>query len=63
MPLQSPIAKRGGTAMDALKVMNWATYVLDTMFFIGLTGCASVVVISWISIFKSGFSSRSDDDF
>jgi hypothetical protein len=48
--------------MDTLKVMNWATYVLDTMFFIGLTGCASVVVISWVSIFKSGFSSSSDDD-
>jgi hypothetical protein len=48
--------------MDAIKVMNWATYVLDTMFFIGLTGCASVVVFSWISIFKSGFSGRNDDD-
>jgi hypothetical protein len=31
-------------------------YVLEVMFFTGLVGCALVVVVSWISIFKSGFS-------
>ncbi|HZP07226.1 MAG TPA: hypothetical protein VFB43_20170 [Terracidiphilus sp.] len=43
----------------AARWMVWATYVLDCSFFIGLTGCALVVIISWISIFKEGFS---DDD-
>ena len=38
------------------RLMLWATYALEFMFFTGLIGCASVVIISWISIFKSGFS-------
>ena len=38
------------------KIMLWSTYVLEVVFFTGLTGCATVVVISWVSIFKSGFS-------
>jgi hypothetical protein len=33
-----------------------ATYVLTTIFFTGLIGCALVVVISWVSILKEGFS-------
>jgi hypothetical protein len=31
-------------------------YLLEAMFFIGIVGCASVVVFSWISILKDGFS-------
>ena len=46
---------------ETLKVMDWATYVLDTVFFVGLTGCALAVVLSWISIFKSGFSNNDED--
>jgi hypothetical protein len=34
----------------------FATRVVEIMFFSGLVGCATVVVISWISIFKDGFS-------
>ncbi|HEV2484951.1 MAG TPA: hypothetical protein VGT08_05415 [Terracidiphilus sp.] len=33
----------------------WMIRLVETMFFTGLTGCAVVVVISWISIFGSGF--------
>ena len=30
------------------------------LFFTGLLGCASVVVLSWISIFSSGFKRDRD---
>jgi hypothetical protein len=30
--------------------------ILEGMFFTGLIGCAAVVGISWVSIFKEGFS-------
>jgi len=36
--------------------MIFATRVIEIMFFTGIVGCALVVVISWISIFKDGFS-------
>lgn len=42
----------------AARWMVLATYVLECSFFIGLTGCATVVIISWISIFKDGFSNK-----
>ena len=32
--------------------------VLEGLFFVGLIGCAVVVCISWISIFKTGFSKK-----
>jgi hypothetical protein len=41
------------------RLMIWLFGALQVMFFIGLGGCTLVVIISWISIFKSGFS---DDD-
>ena len=41
----------------AFKIMLWSMYVVEALFFIGLIGCTTVVFISWISIFKSGFSS------
>ncbi len=34
--------------------------ILEVMFFTGLVGCSAVVLISWVSIFKSGFSSNDD---
>jgi len=40
----------------AHSLVLFAQRVLAIMFFTGLTGCATVVVISWISIFKDGFS-------
>lgn len=33
-----------------------ATRVVEVMFFTGLIGCVSVVIISWVSIFREGFS-------
>ena len=39
-----------------LRLMIWGARILEGMFFTGLIGCASVVVISWVSIFKEGFS-------
>jgi hypothetical protein len=41
-----------------MKLMVLATYVLDAMFFTGLIGCATAIVISWVSIFRDGFSGR-----
>jgi hypothetical protein len=43
----------------AFQFVFWATHVLDVAFFAGLAGCALVVILSWISILKEGFS---DDD-
>jgi hypothetical protein len=36
-------------------VSIWMMRLVEAMFFTGLTGCAVVVVVSWISIFSSGF--------
>ena len=35
--------------------------VLQWMFFTGLIGCFSVVLLSWISILKSAFSDKDED--
>lgn len=35
-------------------------HLLVGTFFVGLVGCAITVAISWVSIFKSGFSDRDD---
>lgn len=40
----------------AHELMILAERVVTVMFFAGLAGCATVVVVSWISIFKDGFS-------
>lgn len=37
----------------AMRIIQW-------LFFIGLIGCALVIVVSWVSIFKDGFSDRGD---
>lgn len=44
-----------------LKFMLWGKNVLQWMFFTGLIGCASVVLLSWISILKSAFSENEED--
>jgi len=33
-----------------------ATKIIEVLFFVGIVGCLLVVTISWISIFKEGFS-------
>lgn len=40
-------------------LMVWATYILSATFFIGIAGCAGVVIVSWISIFGDGFTKDS----
>ncbi len=40
----------------AHELMIVAERVVTVMFCAGLAGCATVVVVSWISIFKDGFS-------
>jgi hypothetical protein len=42
----------------AHSLMLFAKHVIEVMFFTGLIGCSTVVIISWISIFKDGFSDR-----
>jgi hypothetical protein len=42
------------------RLMVWLFGVLEVMFFTGLVGCSLVVVISWVSIFKEGFSDKDD---
>ena len=37
-------------------LMHWEVYKEEVLFFTGLTGCVLVVVIIWVSIFKTGFS-------
>jgi hypothetical protein len=44
---------------DHLTLALQAMHVLEAMFFTGLGGCALVVVISWIEIFRDGFSEDS----
>jgi hypothetical protein len=38
--------------------MVFAMRIVEILFFTGLIGCAVVVVVSWVSIFKEGFSDR-----
>ncbi len=44
-----------------MNFMIVTTYVIQILFFCGLTGCAVVVLLSWISILKSGFSDRDEN--
>jgi len=45
----------------SFQLMLWGKSVLQWMFFAGLIGCTSVVVLSWISILKSAFSNDPED--
>jgi hypothetical protein len=40
----------------ANSLMVLATRIVEALFFTGLIGCVFVVIISWVSIFKEGFS-------
>lgn len=40
----------------------WLMRALEVAFFTGLIGCALVVIFSWISILKDGFSNDKSDD-
>ena len=41
-------------------LLVFATKVVEVLFFVGIIGCVLVVTISWISIFKEGFSKTDD---
>jgi hypothetical protein len=43
-------------------LMVLATKIVEWMFFVGLVGCVLVVTISWVSIFKEGFSQADDQN-
>ena len=47
----------------AHSILLLATRVVVIMFFTGLVGCGTVVVISWISIFKDGFANPGNGSF
>jgi hypothetical protein len=36
----------------------WTMRILELAFFSGIVGCALVVIFSWISILKDGFSGK-----
>lgn len=36
----------------------WGFRTLEVMFFVGLIGCLFTVIISWVSIFKEGFTDK-----
>ena len=38
------------------RIAHWFFFALQVIFFIGLAGCVLVVIISWITILKDGFS-------
>ena len=40
----------------AHSILILATKIVEVLFFVGIVGCLLVVTISWISIFKEGFS-------
>ena len=51
---------KGLSGHGDVSLMIWLLRVLEIMFFAGLVGCAIVVIISWISIFKDGFSNTDE---
>ena len=38
------------------QIAVWFMKLIEILFFAGLIGCAVTVLISWVSIFKEGFS-------
>ena len=45
----------------AFNLMIWTKDLLEVLFFAGLIGCISVVLLSWVSILKSAFSENPED--
>jgi hypothetical protein len=48
----------GWVATMMLKLAVSGMHLLVVLFFTGLIGCALVVTVSWVSIFKEGFSDK-----
>jgi hypothetical protein len=48
-------------ARMGLQWMILAKNAIEVLFFTGLIGCAVVVLFSWVSIFRSGFSDQNED--
>lgn len=46
----------------AFRIELFFVRLVEVLFFIGLGGCAIVVALSWISIFKSGFSDAEESN-
>ncbi len=45
--------------MDMIwKFLGWVMYFLEITFFVGIVGCAGVVLVSWVQIFGDGFRGR-----
>jgi hypothetical protein len=40
------------------KLAVFAMRLLEVMFFVGLAGCAVVVILSWISVGRDSFSRK-----
>lgn len=49
-----------GTTMMNPTVLLVGSRILEGMFFTGLIGCVVMVSISWVSIFRTGFSTKDD---
>jgi len=41
---------------------TWAIRLLECMFFLGLLGCVSTVIISWVSIVRSSLTEDTEAD-
>jgi len=51
---------QGATCVEERNAECLAAKIVEVLFFVGLVGCVLVVTISWISIFKEGFSNSDD---
>ena len=54
--LRFEVLEKGSGLHMGFSLAVFATRLISIMFFSGLVGCCLVVVISWVSIFKEGFS-------
>lgn len=45
----------------ALKLMIGMKYVLEGMFFVGLLGCTTTVIFSWIMVFRDALVKDDED--
>lgn len=50
------VLEKGSGSLMGYSLAVLATKIITILFFSGLIGCCLVVVISWVSIFKEGFS-------
>ena len=52
----------GGGFYVGLTLMIWAKNALEVLFFVGLMGCLTTVVWSWISVGRDALSSDDAED-